>query len=118
MATTIDVDPADVDRAHGYNRYHSFNRYELPKPNDNWSYASTMIVGSYSNSLAPDNKYKRRSLNSRKNRNKDAGSKARPKPLQLENEKYYDLVFPKRRQNEGNDFRYVYEPNSLDHAEL
>ncbi|CAH1123497.1 unnamed protein product [Ceutorhynchus assimilis] len=75
-------------------RYRSFSRYEPPKPDDNWSYA---------------NKYKRRSLNSRKN------GTFRPKPLQLDNEKYYDLVFPKQRST---DYRYVYEPNGLDRADL
>lgn len=40
--------------------------------------------------------------------------KARPKPLQYENEKYYDLVFPKR-EVQGSVY---YHPGRLEHAEL
>ncbi|XP_017772933.1 PREDICTED: uncharacterized protein LOC108560027 [Nicrophorus vespilloides] len=39
--------------------------------------------------------------------------KPRPKPLQLEHEKYYDHIFPKHSYND-----VYYQPNSLDHAEL
>ncbi|XP_060519861.1 irregular chiasm C-roughest protein isoform X2 [Cylas formicarius] len=83
----------------GYD-YRSFGRYSMPQ------------------SLASDtNKsdgYRSRSLGSRKN---EPGHRGRPKPLQMEHEKYYDHVFPKKR-TDGVSGRYVYQRSSLDHAEL
>ncbi|KAF7265901.1 hypothetical protein GWI33_020647 [Rhynchophorus ferrugineus] len=107
--TTIkqnDLNLADDLEPYQSAKYRSFSRYELPEPNDNWSYASTMTMG---RSLPIESKYRRRSGTGRK-------TKARPKPLQPENEKYYDHVFPKRYSmgTEG----YYYQTNSLDHAEL
>ena len=61
-----------------------------------------------------DNKYVRRSL---KKYNKNKDNRPRPKPLQIENEKYYDHVFPKRELR-SNSTDLFYQPNSLDHAEL
>ncbi|CAH1179150.1 unnamed protein product [Phaedon cochleariae] len=80
---------------------YSFSRYIDPKSKDNWSYCSTLAMGSHRNSL-PIDKYVRRSLNKK--------DRPRPKPLQYEHERYYDHVFPKRD--------YFYQPNKLDHAEL
>lgn len=40
-------------------------------------------------------------------------AKDRPKPLDMENERYYEHIFPR----EGGD-RTHYRPRSLDHAEL
>ncbi|XP_015833192.1 kin of IRRE-like protein 2 isoform X2 [Tribolium castaneum] len=90
-------------------KYYSFNRYSGQKPFDNWSY-NTMAAGSHRASLPVDNKYVRRSQ--KKYNKKD---RPRPKPLQFENEKYYDHVFPKNRSSSTDLF---YQPNSLDHAEL
>lgn len=61
-------------------------------------------------SLPSDNKYTKRS----KNKKHHQQQKARPKPLQYENEKYYDLVFPKR-EVQGSVY---YQPGRLEHAEL
>lgn len=58
-------------------------------------------------SLPADNKYAKRKKQHRQ--------KARPKPLQYdENDKYYDLVFPKR-QVQGSVY---YQTSRLEHAEL
>ncbi|XP_063911069.1 hemicentin-1 isoform X2 [Zophobas morio] len=94
-------------------KYYSFNRYSNQKPFDNWSY-NTLAMGSHRASLPVDNKYVRRSL---KKYNKNKDNRPRPKPLQIENEKYYDHVFPKRELR-SNSTDLFYQPNSLDHAEL
>ncbi|KAJ8968388.1 hypothetical protein NQ314_002342 [Rhamnusium bicolor] len=104
----------DTEKSYHQDKYHSFSRYTTPKSKDNWSYASTMAMGSHRNSLPNDNKYVRRSLN--KKYNKKDSNRPRPKPLQYENEKYYDLVFPKRDGRIITDI--FYQPSSLDHAEL
>ncbi|KAJ8974109.1 hypothetical protein NQ317_010583 [Molorchus minor] len=95
-------------------KYHSFSRYTTPRSKDNWSYSSTMAVGPQRNSQPSDNKYIRRSLN--KKYNKRDSTRPRPKPLQYENEKYYDHVFPKRDGRISTDI--FYQPNSLEHAEF
>ncbi|RZC31752.1 hypothetical protein BDFB_009556 [Asbolus verrucosus] len=71
-------------------------------------------MGSHRSSLPVDNKYVRRSL---KKYNKNKDNRPRPKPLQFENEKYYDHVFPKR-ETKSNSTDLFYQPNSLEHAEL
>lgn len=66
-----------------------------------------------------DNKYVRRSLNKRYNKKENANInfRPRPKPLQYENEKYYEHVFPKRdAKNYSTDV--YYQPDSLEQAEL
>lgn len=114
----------DQDRC----KYYSFNRYNpttTQKPLNNWAYDNSDVgVGSHNHKFAlaaDNNRYKRRSTLNKKYYNKH---KSRPKPLQYENEKYYDHVFPKRNSTSnnaddepiGNDL--FYQPNSLEHAEL
>ncbi|KAJ8946967.1 hypothetical protein NQ318_015905 [Aromia moschata] len=85
----------DTEKSYRQDKYHSFSRYTTPKSKDNWSYASTAGEGAHRNSLPSDSK---------------------PKPLQYENEKYYDHVFPKRDGRISTDI--FYQPNNLEHAEL
>ncbi|CAH1372543.1 unnamed protein product [Tenebrio molitor] len=110
----FESDDNDTEKSYqDRSKYYSFNRYSNPKPFDNWSY-NTVAMGSHRASLPVDNKYVRRSL---KKYNKNKDSRPRPKPLQFENEKYYDHVFPKREAR-SNSTDLFYQPNSLDHAEL
>ncbi|CAH0546798.1 unnamed protein product [Brassicogethes aeneus] len=101
-------------------KYYSFSRYDdYPDKTDNWSY-STMQMGSHRSSFPSDSRHVRRSLNNKKYHKKDSGTRssaiARPKPLQYDNEKYYDHVFPKR---DGALYApHFYQPNCYDHAEL
>ncbi|KAJ8922191.1 hypothetical protein NQ315_004126 [Exocentrus adspersus] len=88
----------DIENSYHQDKYHSFSRYTTPSTKDNWSYASTVAAGPHRHSLPNDN------------------NRPRPKPLQYENEKYYDHVFPKRDGKIGVDG--FYQPNSLEHAEL
>lgn len=70
-------------------------------------------------SLPTANKYIRRSVK-KKHTNKNRDTKPRPKPLQIENEKYYDHIFPAQhpKQETKTSTSTYYQPNSLDHAEL
>ncbi|XP_023312685.1 uncharacterized protein LOC111692797, partial [Anoplophora glabripennis] len=104
----------DTEKGCHQDKYYSFSRYTNPSTKDNWSYASTMAMGPHRHSLPNDNKYARRSLN--KKFNKKDRTRPRPKPLQYENEKYYDHVFPKRDGRISADI--FYQPSSLEHAEL
>lgn len=101
------------------NKYHSFSRYTTPKSYDNWSY-STMTMGSHRASLPTESKYVRRSLNKRyaKKENTNVNNRPRPKPLQYDNEKYYEHVFPKRDAGRNYCTDVYYQPNSLEQAEL
>lgn len=88
-------------------RYHTLNRYHtVDKCNFGTSASGETPFYSHRMSLPPDNKYARRK--------KQHKHKSRPKPLQYENEKYYDLVFPKR-EVQGSVY---YQSSRLDHAEL
>lgn len=94
-------------------RYHTFNRYHTVDRSCDYfgtavsepPQAPTSYFITHRTSLPSDSKYARRSKNKRQQR---------PKPLQYENEKYYDLVFPKR-EVQGSVY---YQPGRLEHAEL
>lgn len=84
------------------------------------------LHGSHRSSLPITDKYAHRSSfpstenrGTRRSSNKyNKNTKARPKPLQLENEKYYDLVFPKQKVINFSDSGFKYQPGCLDKAEL
>lgn len=80
-------------------------------------YFNTTATGSQKSSIPADSKYVRRSSlqNNSKKYGKAKDIKARPKPLQLENQKYYEQVFPVRYQKNQ---KQGYQPDSLNHAEL
>lgn len=72
-------------------------------------------AGSHRSSLPADTKYfQRSSLKSSKKYNKK-DTRPRPKPLQMENEKYYDHIFPVSTKSTN---KYSYQPDSSNHAEL
>lgn len=86
----------------------------MPKPyvENQKSNFHTMSTTTAQRSLPMDNnKYIQQQRSSTKNSRKYKTNKARPKPLQVENEKYYEHIFPPTNQ-------YNYQPDSLNHAEL
>ncbi|KAK9876843.1 hypothetical protein WA026_015079 [Henosepilachna vigintioctopunctata] len=122
----FDSDDTETSYRFDPSKYHSFNRYNAPKSYDNWSYNTLTMLGSHRSSLPntdkyahrmsssnTENKYTRRSLN-RYSKN----AKPRPRPLQADNQKYYDHVFPKPRDLKIQSSNFHYQPGSLDKAEL
>lgn len=93
-------------------RYHTLDRYHTVDKSINFNTSASTEPPTYyyynthRMSLPADNKYTRRSKNKKQ--------KARPKPLQYDNEKYYDMVFPKREVPSS----VYYQPGRLEHAEL
>lgn len=85
----------------------------MPKPYvENQTNYHTLSTTSKKTPLPMDNiKYFQRT--SSKNGRKYNKNKSRPKPLQVENEKYYEHIFPPTHNT-----RYSYQPDSCNHAEL
>lgn len=81
------------------NKYYSFNRSKSSQSKDNWFIRSNSAL-SQSNDLI-DGKYTSDSTNRFQNI-----KTARPKPLQYENRKYYDLIFPKKTNSNSTDIFY------------
>lgn len=87
---------------------YSFNVY-TSKIQDNWSSLSTVAMNSRNSLPLDSGRYQKQNNSGRKYQKK------RPKPLQYENQKYYDHVFPKR---ERSDSQVYYKPSSFERAEL
>lgn len=86
----------------------------MPKPVvENSTNYHTLTTTYQRSSLPMDNKYFQRS--SSKNSRKYNKNKSRPKPLQVENEKYYEHIFPATPKSIN---KYSYQPTSFNHAEL
>lgn len=100
------------DERYGDNKCSSFNKYNGPQIKDNFSSHSTLTqTNKYT--LPIEERYATIDSSKKYQKNKTA----RPKPLQYENHKYYDLVFPKKRDSNSTDI--FYRSNYyLEYAEL
>lgn len=97
---------------YGDNKNFSFNKYNGTKLKDTWSNHSTL---KQANKFSQPYEEKYASIDSSKKYQRY--KTARPKPLQYENHKYYDLVFPKKKDNNSTDI--FYRSNYyLEYAEL
>lgn len=94
---------------YGNNKYSSFNKYNNSTLKESWLNHSTLKQADKFSHLPDEEKY----ASKKYQRNKTA----RPKPLQYENHKYYDLVFPTRKDSNSTDI--FYRSNYyLEYAEL
>lgn len=92
-------------------RYYSFNKYGNQLKDVSSNYGTLKQAPKFSQSH--DESYATIDSSKKYQRNKTA----RPKPLQYENHKYYDLVFPKKKDNNSTDI--FYRSNYyLEYAEL
>lgn len=97
------------------NPYNSLDRYNTVH---NTTFNTFKSEEPIRHSLPANNRYTRRSL---KSRSKSRETKPRPKPLQVENEKYYDHIFPVQylsQQTKNTNASNYYQPNTLDQEEL
>lgn len=92
-----------ADESYEENKYSNFSKYNSPQLKGNWSNHSTFTQ--------VDNCTQRNDERYQKNKT------ARPKPLQYENHKYYDLVFPKKKNGNSTDIFYR-SKYYLEYAEL
>lgn len=93
-------------------KYHSYHKYNTIKDPGEQTFVT----------IGADRFARGYSLqNSQKHRN-NKSAKPRPKPLQIENEPYYNHIFPaaqdNRRSNRRSAGDIYFQPNSLDRAEL
>lgn len=98
---------------YGNNKYSSFNKYNNSTLRQTWSNHSTLKQADKFTHQPYEEKYATIDSTKKYQRNKTA----RPKPLQYENHKYYDLVFPTRKDTNSTDI--FYRSNyCLEYAEL
>lgn len=107
-------DSDDIETEGGYRtdfNERNFNNFNTYNTVDRPVEAETDFGNTQRPSLIPE-KYVRRSLPHAKRYK----GRERPKPLQPDNEKYYDHIFPKDSKSKVH--QVYYQPRSLDHAEL
>lgn len=92
----------------------SFNKYNQP---DMLSFYNVLETDSRKSSLPNEGKYVRRSSlqSSSKKYGKSKENKPRPRPLQADNAKYYEHIFPERYARFQ---RQSYQPERTSYAEL
>lgn len=104
-----------LDEISSTNQYSSLDRYNTIHSTFDTFKSEEPVRQSLPNT---NNKYTRRSA---KSRNKNRETKPRPKPLQFENQKYYDQIFPVpylNQETKDTDASTYYLPNNLNPAEL
>lgn len=98
------------DDSYQDNKYSSFSRFNNPELKASYNSFATQANINYQHN---DERHTTIDSNGKYQSNKTA----RPKPLQYENRKYYDLVFPKKRDSLSTDI--FYRSNYyLEYAEL
>lgn len=98
---------------YGNNKFSNFNKYHESTLKQPWSNHSTLKQADKFSHQPYEDKYATIDSTKKYQKNKTA----RPKPLQYENHKYYDLVFPTRKDPNSTDI--FYRSNYyLEYAEL